>query len=251
MLLISYYAYTLPLPAILQKMCVKKTFTILTIIFSAILCGQDFAIISDKDGFANIRENANSKSKIIDKLKNGHLICVLGANGNWLDIDYSTENENQRNGSIYKNRIKYLSEFKKIPKTQKSENKLLLSNQKISVIITLQKFDKKKHKFEYVKEYPDQILKIDNKKYYGKDGGFPETEYQNISVNFGKVNINLPKSAFQNLYEPNLFSTEANYDEKNNILYISAMNSDGAGSYLIVWKIENGKYKERFIPYGF
>lgn len=232
-------------------MCVKKTFPILTLIFSAILCGQDFAIISDKDGFANIRENANSKSKIIDKLKNGHLICVLSANGNWLDIDYSTENENQKNGSIYKNRVKYLSEFGKIPKTNESKNKLTLSNQKIKVFITLQKFEKKNHKFEYVKDYPEQILKIDNKKYYGKDGGLPETEYENISVNIGNVNLKIPKSAFHNLYEPNLFSTEVNYDEKNNVLYISAMNSDGAGSYLVVWKIEKGKYKERFIAYGF
>lgn len=232
-------------------MYIKKTFTILTLIFSAILYGQDFAIISDKDGFANIRENASSKSKILDKLKNGHLVCVLSAYGNWLDIDYSTENENQRNGSIYKNRVKYLSEFSKVPKTSESKNKLILSNPKIKVLITLRKFEKNKHIFEYVKEYPNQILKIDNKKYYGKDGGLPETEYENISVNLGNQNIKFPKSSYQNLYEPNLFSTETYFDEKNNILYISAMNSDGAGSYLIVWKIEKGKYKERFIAYGY
>ena len=29
------------------------------------------------------------------------------------------------------------------------------------------------------------------------------------------------------------------------------MNSDGAGSYEVIWKIEKGVYKERYIAYGF
>lgn len=52
-------------------------------------------------------------------------------------------------------------------------------------------------------------------------------------------------SALKNLYEPNLEYTNANYDEKNNILYIQALNGDGAGGYIIVWIIEGNKYKSR------
>jgi len=29
------------------------------------------------------------------------------------------------------------------------------------------------------------------------------------------------------------------------------MNSDGAGSYLVIWRIEKGTYKDRLVAYGF
>lgn len=61
----------------------------------------------------------------------------------------------------------------------------------------------------------------------------------------------LPKNALEGLYEPALNNTQVNYDKQNDILYIQAMNSDGAGSYEVVWKIEKGTYKERYIAYGF
>ena len=68
-------------------MDLKATLTILNLFLFVFLYGQDFGIISDKDGFANIREDPNVDSKIIDKLSNGHLVCALRAEGNWLNID--------------------------------------------------------------------------------------------------------------------------------------------------------------------
>ncbi len=65
------------------------------------------------------------------------------------------------------------------------------------------------------------------------------------------MRLTLPPAALENLYEPNLGSTKVNYDRIKDILYISTMNSDSAGGYFVVWKIEKGKYKERFIAYGF
>jgi hypothetical protein len=55
----------------------------------------------------------------------------------------------------------------------------------------------------------------------------------------------------ENLYEISLANTKAHYDKANDILYIQSMNSDGAGSYEVIWKIEKGIYKNRFIAYGF
>lgn len=63
--------------------------------------------------------------------------------------------------------------------------------------------------------------------------------------------IELPKNSFDDLFEPSLYNTKINYDKKNNILYITSSNSDGAGGYEIVWVIEKGKYKERKIAFGF
>ena len=232
-------------------MGIKATLTILNLLFFVFLYGQDFGIISDKDGFANIRENPNIHSKIIDKLSNGHLVSVFSGEGNWLNIDYSINNQILKNGNIYKDRVKMVSEFKKVPKISENANNLILADKKFKIKIALKKFEKNNHSYKYVKDNPDQILLIDKRQYFGKDGGIPTIEYQKIEMEIGNEIIKLPKVALHNLYEPNLHSTEANYDEKNKILYISAMNSDGAGGYLVIWKIENGIYKERFIAYGF
>ncbi len=112
-------------------------------------------------------------------------------------------------------------------------------------------FDKSKHKFKYYKEADHQIELIDNKKYWGDDGEMPKREYQSIKIKVGQRIIELPKSALENLYEPSLALTQVNYDKENNIIYIQSMNSDGAGGYEVIWKIEKGIYKERFIAYGF
>jgi len=63
--------------------------------------------------------------------------------------------------------------------------------------------------------------------------------------------IEIPASALENLYEPNLENTEAFYDDKNDILYIASMNSDGAGGYNVLWVIEKRQYKTRHVFYGF
>lgn len=53
------------------------------------------------------------------------------------------------------------------------------------------------------------------------------------------------------LYEPSIYSAEVNYDKTNGTFYIQTMNSDGAGSYEVIWKVEKGVYKERLVVYGF
>jgi hypothetical protein len=49
----------------------------------------------------------------------------------------------------------------------------------------------------------------------------------------------------------NYHHTKVHYDKTSDILYIHAMNSDGAGGYVVIWKIEKGGYKERFVSHGF
>jgi hypothetical protein len=61
----------------------------------------------------------------------------------------------------------------------------------------------------------------------------------------------LPKAALQGLFEPAIYSAEVNYDIANDTFYIQTINSDGAGSYLVVWKVEKGVYKDRLVAYGF
>lgn len=66
----------------------KLFFTIYCIAFSNIVLAQ-FAIITDKDGFCNIRSSAEKGDNIVDKLKNGHFVYCLETKAFWVTIDYT------------------------------------------------------------------------------------------------------------------------------------------------------------------
>ena len=227
----------------------KISFTALWTLVSSFAFGQ-FAIIHDTDGYCNVRSSAEKGNNIFDKLYNGHLIYVFENQGNWTPIDYSKKGK-ELNGLVYQNRLIPISSYHGIPLLTIDKLKVVLQKDSLQIILTQQDFDRTKHRFSFNKEYKDQIQNIDGKKYWGTDGGFPQTEYHYIEVNFGKTKLKLPKTATENLYEISLYNTKVNYDMTNNIIYIQSMNSDGAGSYEVIWKIEKGVYKERYIAYGF
>lgn len=221
------------------------TFLLLT----SICCGQ-FAIVKDKDNLLNVRENGTTNSKVVDKLQNGHLIYCFDDKGNWTNIDY-TKNKKELNGYVYKDKYLIVSKLPALIKMKETDTFITFKKDSIEVTITQGKFDKKKHKFKFLKDYPTQIELIDNKKYWGMDGGMPTTQYEKIKIKIGNKIIFLPKTALEGLYQPSIYSAEVNYDKTNNTIYLQTMNSDGAGSYCVIWKIENGVYLERLIVYGF
>ena len=227
----------------------KPILTIFLLFFVSICFGQ-FAIVNDKDSILNVREDGAVNSKIVDKIGNGHLIYCFENKGNWTHIDYSKNNK-YYNGFVYKDRYKLISTFLNLTISKKSEKSIILKKDSIEVCITQSNFDKKKHTFKYVKETPAQIELIDNKQYWGMDGGMPRTQYEKIIIKVGQKTITLPKSALVGLYEPSIYNSEVNYDNFSDTYYIQSMNSDGAGTYYVIWKIENGIYKDRHIVYGF
>ena len=197
-----------------------------------------------------MRSSAGKGNNIIDKLENGHIVYCFLNQTNWTDIDYS-KNKNDLNGQVYKDRLIFVSSYLTIPVLTKGTYKITLKKDSIKIVLTEQEFDKSKHKFSYYKEAKDQIELVDNKKYWGRDGGVPTREYKSIEVTVEQRKILFPKKAFDNLYEPSLYNTQVNYDKTNDIIYIQSMNSDGAGSYEVIWKIEKGVFKEKYVAYGF
>lgn len=189
-------------------------------------------------------------SKIIDSLKNGHLIYCFENAGNWTNIDYTVKGK-ERNGYIYNDRFTFISTFYSIPVVNQTSHSATFFIDSIEVIVTERNFDKAKHKLKYFKDNVDWIEFIDGKKYWGTDGEMLKTQYQNITVKLGNTIIILSGKATENLFEPTLYTTQVNYDNYKKTIYIQAMNSDGAGAYEVIWKIEKGVYKERLIVYGF
>ena len=222
--------------------------TLLLLLIFSNSFGQ-FAIVNDKVSYLNVREEGLQTSKVIDKLENGHLVYFFEPKGNWVNIDY-TKKGKELNGYIYKDRFKLVSDFPAFIISKKATSSIKLKKDNIEVIITQSKFDKKLHRFKYAKG-SNQIEFIDNKKYWGKDGGMPTTQYEEIIIKVGSKTMSLPKKALEGLYEPGIYSAEVNYDIVNDTFYIQTMNSDGAGSYFVIWKVEKGVYKDRLVAYGF
>ena len=227
----------------------RKSLTFIFLFYCTLSFGQ-FAIVRDKDSLLNVREDGQQNSKIVDKLPNGHLIYSFENKGDWTNIDY-TKKGKELNGYVYKDRYELVSSFPALTVSNKTGSSITLRKETVEVTITQSNFDKKKHKFKYVKDYPTQIELIDNKKYWGMDGGMPKTQFEKITIKVGHKIVSLPKVAMEGLYEPSIYSAEVNYDKTSDTFYIQTMNSDGAGSYLVIWKIEKGIYKDRLVAYGF
>lgn len=208
-----------------------------------------FAVINDKDGYVNVRKEKSVHSRVLKKLDNNTLIFVFvydkAHDGNWIYVD----NE----GYIYNDRVKWIEELPKVAKGVEKKNAIHFSGKDIQVALSTEKFDKSKHSFKYHKEYRDIIEKIDGKPFWGTDGEMPREEYKNIQIYINGKQVFIPKSAYDDLYEPT-FYTENNsvyYDKELDSYYIVATNSDGAGAYMVCWQIEKGVYKGRKIGIPF
>lgn len=220
------------------------------LIFNFNFCFSQFGIINDSDGFVNVRSSAEKGNNNSDKLENGFIVYYFEPEGNWVNIDYK-KNGKDLNGYIYKDRIKYISDFTNIPLKSNLNEKVKLENENVKIEISETKFIKENHKLKFYKNNLKQLDEIDNLQIFGTDGNIPKREYKSIQIEINKVKIELPNVALKNLYEPSLYNSKANYDEKNDILYVLSSNSDGAGSYEIIWIIEKKKYKYRIEAYGF
>ena len=65
-------------------------------------------VVDTKDGYANLRERADSKSKIIKKLKNNHEMVFWHEKGEWFYVgaEPNDKNSDMTDGYIHKSQIK-------------------------------------------------------------------------------------------------------------------------------------------------
>ena len=232
-----------------MKHLILLFFLISNVVFAQVIEGGAFAVINDKDGYVNVRKEKSVHSKVLKKLDNNTLIFVLEYDkayyGNWIYAD----NE----GYIYNDRVKWIEKLPKIAKGITKGNTIVFEGKEIQVTLATEKFDKDKHSFKYHKEYRDVIEKIDGKPFWGTDGNMPKRQYKSIEVKIRGKQLSIPQSAYNDLYESYLYTefNSVHYDKDNDILYIVALNGDGAGAYMVCWQIEKGVYKGRKVGIPF
>ena len=229
----------------------KGLLTIFACILFQLTFGQ-FGIIADKDGFVNVRNSPNISNNIIDTLTNGQIVFCLEAEGEWLPTEYHLSRQN-KSGYIHNSRVKFIDEFDNISYDLLTDSIITFKKDSIKLVITKTKFNPKNNELAYHKGDASNnemrwLEKINGNEIFGTDGNVPKNQYGQFTLTFGKDKIHLP---VDNLFEPNLDYTTVNFDSKTRTIYITAMNSDGAGGYAVLWIIENEKFKQRITTIPF
>ena len=133
-------------------------------------------------------------------------------------------------------------------KEKETENSITIAEKGISVTLTRQLFDKTKHKITKKDLGGYEELIIDGKRAQGADF-IPEDHYKSIIVTINGKNVSIPKSAYDDLYEVAMYTSNnaVYYDKEEDTIYIIAHNGSGAFSYEVCWQIVKGEYKTRII----
>lgn len=212
-----------------------------------------FAIVSDADGYSVVRNSPSTSGKVIDKLQNGSIVFCMAPAGEWIGIDYYGKDlgaNDFKTGFIHKSRLLLIDKYSKVTNLVTSDNAVVLGDDDINITVTQKAFDKSAHTLKQDAEQK-YLETIDDNPFWGTDGSIPKRRYKSISINLNGIETTVPQRGLAELYEPNLENTSANYDSKNDVLYIQSFNSDGAGGYLVLWRIEKGAYKDRWVYNGF
>lgn len=213
-----------------------------------------FGIIRNKDGFVNVRKSPEKGENIKDTLYNGQIIFYYEEpKGDWYEIDYEKDTLSS-DGYVHKSGFKFLTEFESLPVKQRTKDKVIFQKDSIKITLTKMPFISRNNKLEYgTGDQAGFLRKINGKEIWGKDGGIPTTQYEQVSIECGDKKIDLPKECLENLFEPNFEYkyTVIYFDRESNTIYINADNGDGAGGYSVLWIIENGKYKSRHLSQGY
>jgi hypothetical protein len=212
---------------------------------------QAYAIISDKDGFVNIRKEKSANAPIVARIYNDSIFNIgdedNDGESDWIKIYMEGGTE----GYVYKSRILALSKLKFLKNIKIYKDSCVAINDSLAVTIKSKTFNSKFHKLTYSKAIPDknireELLKIDGHRIWGTDGDLPKTKVVCLKAVKNGIPITIPDMAFNDLYEPNFKSIHV-YIGKNDTFYIEMDNSDGAGAYSIIWIIKNNHYLKRYI----
>ncbi|MEJ5106782.1 MULTISPECIES: SH3 domain-containing protein [Chryseobacterium] len=220
----------------------KKIF-LLTAALSVQLSFAQFAKVVDQEGYVNIRENADAKSTIIGKINSDEIVYVFESdpsNKNWANVS---------NGYIHNSRLKYIESYPKVPPTVRDANKAIFKSGNIKVNITSGKFNFKENEKDFTSTLHGDYYK--EQQVWGLDGTIPKTHYLSISAQIGDKTIQIPSKDIENLFQVSNKSTTCYYDRENDTLYISMLNSEGAGTYVALFTIEKGEYKGRTLEIPF
>ena len=243
------------------------------------------AEIQDNDGYTNIREEADIKSKIIGKVLKKELFFYEEYNTNWVKIKtlkgvygfiHKSRIKNKNNTNLiivkvndYKNdllkdsildlKVKlkeeappfFIEDFSYI-KLNRRENQqfyVLFSNEDINIKIVKKKTN--------MNDYHIKRIKVENREYidiipqkgleiHGVDIDFPKYEIENVIISSEDNQYNLSKTDIKYLFNPNLERIKAyKKTDKEYIIFLSG--GDGVAAYNVIFVVDRQKMLYKYI----
>ncbi|KIA99492.1 hypothetical protein OA93_04820 [Flavobacterium sp. KMS] len=235
-------------------MKIIKLLLILNLFFISSITKAQLAIVYDKDGYVNVREKPDLKSKITGKIIEGQVFCINTFddernNPEWLKIwypinpdskikDFTKFRDIKEDGYIHKSRVFYLENLKEISFKNESSKKISVKNDTLQIYIESKPFEKEKH--QIIKDNGGGLIIDKDAFYWGFLGQIPRNELKAIKVVTNNSSYSFPKEAISGLYELNLEFTKLYIGNKNEI-YINLSGADGSDSYEVVWCLKNNK----------
>jgi hypothetical protein len=233
-------------------MSIKKQFilSVTLILFAKTLDAQFWVpfITIDPDGYTNIREQPNAKSKIVGKVYKYQIFYFIGEECDDDLSNYSSDswlfiNTDQVSGYIYKKKIFTLWNLpalkrKKSIQQDDNEGSIIVANDTLTVCMQIQPFDKNIHKLKIKNdEDGEHVWSIDEEDFYGTDYRMPFREIKSIEVSYNGRIKTLQQSKLKKFYNPSSMRVYlGHYGE----LYIAIGGGADAGSYGVWMSIVDG-----------
>ena len=209
--------------------------------FTSAFC--QFALIQDIDGYTNIREKPDAKSKIIHKVYNNEVFIynyeIYLDSAKWVPVylqpnDFSLGLSKSKDikGYIHRSRIKPLEQL-----TPYNGNNFKFEYK-------IEKFDSTNRIIE--RQDREWIISIDGRPVWGTDGDYPRHQVNDVDVILDGKKIPINRVFYSDIYDCDNRFKIYKYGE---IYIIHQSNSDGAGYYEIVWVISEKGILQRLISH--
>ena len=216
---------------------------LLFLILSTSSVSQPLAIINDPDGYTNVRKGPGSNFEIVSKIYDNEIFVTDGQIDGWFLV-YKIS-DSYLEGYMHNSRVLPLEQLEKIGNSIARNKIQNINDETINLTIKQIEFVKSNHNYEL--QDNKWVIKIDGSSPYGVDGGYPQFEIEEITLNIDGVAINFPKTAYSDLYNNNNGDIEIRIKDKDTYFINMANNSDGAGYYNTVWIIKDKKYLKRYV----
>lgn len=212
-----------------------------------------FGLIQDKDGYVNVRDQASTKSKVVDKLNNGEVVSFVGdyAENQFSYVLYLKDGS----GYIHDSRINKFKDFQKW-KLQSSDMKSAgysLGQNKVHVMTHKAQFNPSDFKKSVPKGQTELVYThYKNKPFYGTDGVLPtgRLQFSSMDILYQGKNIHIPSQDLENYFisETPLskgslqdFADAEIYSKGQDLYIINPLAGGGAAQYVLMIHIQNGK----------
>lgn len=225
--------------------------------------GEMFGVIRDSDGYVNVRESKGSSTKVVGRIPDGGMVLIVNDDGgDWLRVYHSdSAGDAVQEGFVHRSRILTFDRLPVGKSVEASDGEETEEQRAVFQVAGLQ-LEVETEPFAIgessvtVVRYPsggESVIEIDRKPFHGTDGRMPGRQYRSIVIRRGDQISEFPQEAFETLYQPNVSEDNPDvfHDPATGEIYLVAWNSDGAGGYVVMFRVVDGRYRERMVVHPF